>query len=204
MFVGADADCIVQFSDGMIMLRPLAVFCLLAAAGLQGCASQNFRNDLFKDSLTSPYTLGSGDRIRVLVFGQDALSNTYSVSGAGSVSMPLIADVPVYGMTTKQAEGAIEAKLRNGFLRDPHVSVEVDAFRPFFVLGEVTASGQYPFISGMTIRKAIAIAGGFTPRGYQQAAEVTRIIDGVPVVGKFPLDWPIRPGDTITVEERIF
>jgi polysaccharide export outer membrane protein len=140
----------------------------------------------------------------VIVFGQDALSNSYSVGGSGNISMPLVADVPVYGMTTAQAERAIEARLRNGYLRDPHVSVEVEAFRPFFVLGEVTAAGQYPFINGMTIRKAIAVAGGFTARGYQQDAEITRIIDGVPIVGRFPLDTPIRPGDTITVEERIF
>ena len=186
------------------MPRPIAIASLLALTLLGGCANRQFRNDLFQDNLTTPYTLGSGDRVRVLVFGQDALSNSYSVSSAGSISMPLIADVPVYGMTTKDAERAVEAKLRNGFLRDPHVSVEVDAYRPFFVLGEVTASGQYPFINGMTIRKAVAVAGGFTPRGYQGTAEVTRIYNGHPVVGRLPLDWPIRPGDTITVQERIF
>ena len=185
------------------MLRPVAAVFLLATL-LQGCAGTNFRNDLFQGTFTAPYTLGSGDRLRVLVFGQDALSNAYAVSGAGSISMPLIADVPVYGMTTVQAERTIEARLRNGFLRDPHVSIEVDAFRPFFVLGEVTAAGQYPFVNGMTIRKAIAVAGGFTARGFQQAAEITRTIDNRPVVGRFPLDTPIRPGDTITVEERIF
>ncbi|MDX7949850.1 polysaccharide export protein [Lichenihabitans sp. Uapishka_5] len=186
------------------MLRPLLISCVTAALVLGGCARQNFRNDLFQATLTTPYTLGSGDRVRVLVFGQDALSNTYSVSGAGSISMPLVADVPVYGLTTAQAERAIEARLRGGYLRDPHVSVEVDAYRPFFVLGEVTAAGQYPFINGMTIRKAIAVSGGFTPRGYQKLAEITRVIDGVPVLGRFPLDTPIRPGDTVTVEERFF
>lgn len=185
------------------MLRSAAAVCLIAAL-LQGCAGQQFRNDLFQASFNAPYTLASGDRLRAIVFGQDALSNTYSVNGAGNVSMPLIGDVPVYGMTTVEAEHAIEAKLRKGFLRDPHVSIEVDAFRPFFVMGEVTASGQYPFINGMTIRKAIAVAGGFTPRGYQQSAEITRIINGRPVVGRFPMDTPIRPGDTITAEERIF
>lgn len=185
------------------MLRPLTI-CLTAAILLQGCARTHFRNELFQSALMAPYVLGSGDRVRVIVFGQDSLSNTYSVGGAGTISMPLIADVPVYGLTTVEAERAIEAKLRNGFLRDPHVSIEVDAYRPFFVLGEVTAAGQYPFVNGMTIRKAVAVAGGFTPRGFQQQAEITRVIDGAPVVGRFPLDAPIRPGDTITIEERIF
>lgn len=186
------------------MLRPFLLSCIAAALLMAGCARHDYRNDLFQSTFTTPYTLGSGDRVRVLVFGQDALSNTYSVSGAGSISMPLIADVPVYGLTTSQAERTIEGRLRTGYLRDPHVSVEVDAYRPFFVLGEVTVAGQYPFINGMTIRKAIAVAGGFTPRGYQKMAEITRIIDGVPVVGHFPLDTPIRPGDTVTVEERFF
>lgn len=185
------------------MLRSLAISAL-AALVLAGCASEPFQNDRFQASLNTPYTLGSGDRIRAIVFGQDALSNAYSVSGAGTVSLPLIGEVPVQGLTTAQAERAVEKRLRNGFLRDPHVSIEVEAFRPFFVLGEVTAAGQYPFVNGMTIRKAIAIAGGFTPRGDQGAADVTRIIDGRPVVGQFPLDWPLRPGDTVTVEERIF
>ncbi len=186
------------------MLRLILLSCLAAALLMGGCARQTFRNDLFESTYMAPYTLGSGDRIRVLVFGQDALSNTYSVNGSGSISMPLIADVPVHGLTTAQAERAIEARLRGGYLRDPHVSVEVDAYRPFFVLGEVTVAGQYPFINGMTIRKAIAVAGGFTPRGYQKAAEITRVIGGVPIVGRFPLDTPIRPGDTVTVEERFF
>lgn len=186
------------------MPRLLAIACLIASAALGGCAGQHFRNDLFQASMASPYTLASGDRVRVLVFGQDSLSNAYSVGSTGAISMPLIGDVPIYGQTTSQAERAIEARLRQGFLRDPHVSMEVEAFRPFFVLGEVTAAGQYPFINGMTIRKAIAIAGGFTPRGNQHFADVTRMIDGRPVVGQFPLDWPLRPGDTVTVEERIF
>ena len=186
------------------MLRSLALCSVVAAIMLQGCARPRFQNELFESSLMAPYVLGSGDRLRVIVFGQDSLSNTYSVNGAGSISMPLIADVAVYGLTTAKAERTIEARLRAGFLRDPHVSVEVDAFRPFFVLGEATVPGQYPFINGMTLRKAIAVAGGFTPRGYQRAAEITRVINGVPAVGRFPLDTPIRPGDTITVEERIF
>ena len=159
---------------------------------------------MFQATLNAPYTLGAGDRVRVLVFGQDALSNAYSVSGSGTVSLPLAGEIRVVGLTTAQAERSVEARLREGFLRDPHVSIEVESYRPFFVLGEVTAAGQYPFANGTTIRKAIAIAGGFTPRGDQHDAIVTRVIGGQSVAGRFPLDWPLRPGDTVTVEERIF
>lgn len=189
---------------GQIMPRSILISCLVAALSMGGCADQPLRNDLFQATFNAPYTLASGDRVRVLVFGQDALSNAYSVSGSGTISLPLAGEVRVFGLTTALAERAVEARLRQGFLRDPKVSIEVEAFRPFFVLGEVTAAGQYPFINGMTIRKAIAVAGGFTPRGDQHDAIVTRVIGGQSVAGRFPLDWPLRPGDTVTVEERIF
>ena len=171
---------------------------------MAGCAGPDYRTDLFRAQLNAPYELASGDRIRVIVFGQDAISNSYAVGGSGRISLPLAGDIAVGGLTTDQTQAAIEGKLRAGFLRDPHVSVEVEAFRPFFVLGEVTAAGQYPYVNGMTAQKAVAIAGGFTPRGYQRAVDITRVINGAPVTGAVPLTYPIRPGDTVTVEERIF
>src|SRR3954451_7320442 len=94
------------------------------------------------------------------------------------VSMPLIEVVPVAGLTTQRAERAIEAKLRNGFIREPRVAVEINAFRPFYILGEVTTPGQYPFVTGLTIQKAAAIASGFTPRADRYQAEITRQVSG--------------------------
>ncbi|WP_457797013.1 polysaccharide biosynthesis/export family protein [Methylocystis sp. S23] len=170
-----------------------------------GCAVPGaYKPELFAASAYDPYRLAAGDRLRVIVFGQDSLSNSYSVDGAGRVAMPLIGSVPVQGLTVPEAEHEIAARLRAGFVREPRVSVEVEAFRPFFVLGEVTTAGQYPFVEAMTARTAIAIAGGFGPRGYQGAVDLTRVIDGYPITGRVPLDTPIRPGDTITVRERIF
>jgi polysaccharide biosynthesis/export protein len=138
------------------------------------------------------------------VFGQDALSNAYAVDGAGRISMPLIGSVPVYGMDPPAIEREICQRLRAGFVRDPRVSVEIEAFRPFFVLGEVTTAGQYPYVEGMTVQNAIAIAGGFNPRAYQSGADLTRVIQGRQVTGRVPLGAAVRPGDTITVRERIF
>ena len=89
-------------------------------------------------------------------------------------------------------------------MREPRVSVEVEAFRPFFVLGEVTTAGQYPYVSGMTVQTAVAIAGGFSPRASQRSAELTRVIDGQPVTGTVPITQLVRPGDTIVVKERFF
>jgi polysaccharide biosynthesis/export protein len=118
--------------------------------------------------------------------------------------MPLIGSVPAQGQTTKGLENQIAARLRGGFLREPKVSVEVEQYRPFFILGEVTTSGQYPYVNGMTVQTAVAIAGGFQPRADRHIAVVTRNINGEAVSGKVPLDTAVRPGDTITVRERFF
>ncbi|MGJ0509293.1 MAG: polysaccharide biosynthesis/export family protein [Methylocystis sp.] len=177
----------------------------LATAFLSACAAPgDNRPELYAASASDPYTLAAGDRLRVIVFGQDSLSNAYSVDGAGRIAMPLIGSVPVQGRTLQEVEREIAARLRDGYVREPRVSVEVEAFRPFFVLGEVTNAGQYPFVEGMTVRTAVAIAGGFGPRGYQGAVDLTRMVNGAPVTGRVPLDVPLRPGDTITIRERIF
>ena len=118
--------------------------------------------------------------------------------------MPLIGLVHAQGLTTAQLGKVVEGKLRQGFLRDPSVSVEVEAYRPFFVLGEVTVAGQYPFVNGMTAQNAVAVAGGFTPRGAQHSVDLTRIIDGRPVTASVPLTFAVRPGDTIQARERFF
>lgn len=161
------------------------------------------RQDVF-DALDQPYTLDTGDRLRVIVFGQAELSNIYAIDGAGRISMPLIGQVEVRGSTTREVEARIAQKLRGGFLRDPQVTIEVDTFRPFFILGEVTQSGQFPYVIGMTVQNAVAIAGGFSPRARQSTVEITRIVNGEQIRAEVPLHHPIRPGDTIRVFERWF
>src|SRR5882724_34451 len=91
-----------------------------------------------------PYTLDSGDKLRIVVFGQDTLSNNYTVDAQGTVSLPLVGAVEARGLTTSQLGSAIAARLRSGYVRDPSVAVEIETYRPFFVLGEVTFPGQYP------------------------------------------------------------
>jgi polysaccharide biosynthesis/export protein len=150
------------------------------------------------------YMLDSGDKLRVVVFGQDGLSNSYSVDAAGFITMPLIGAVPAHGRTTTSLSRAIAEKLRNGYIREPHVAVEIEAYRPFFILGEVTAPGQYPYVANMTAETAIAIAGGFTPRAEKKTIEVSRATDGQLYRGKVPLAFQIRPGDTVLVRERWF
>ena len=187
------------------MQRLFMTICIVALTALAGCAGgPRYQAGYFAEDPTQPYTLASGDRLRVIVFGQDALSNSYSVDGSGHISMPLIGLVEAQGRSTHDLERAIETKLRSGFLREPKVSVEVEAFRPFFVLGEVTTAGQYPYVNGMTVQTAIAIAGGYTPRASRGRADLTRLVDGYPVTYSVPADQPVRPGDTVAVRERFF
>lgn len=150
------------------------------------------------------YTLASGDRLRVIVFGQDNLSNIYAVDGSGRIAMPLIDSVPVSGLTTHQVEQSIATRLRAGYVREPKVTVEVDTYRPFFILGEVTTSGQFPFVNGMTVQTAVAIAGGYTPRGDRGSAEITRRTPEGVLTGTVPMGYAVQPGDTIVIKERWF
>jgi polysaccharide export outer membrane protein len=156
------------------------------------------------EGATSAYALDSGDRLRVVVFGQDGLTNSYGVDAAGNITLPLIGPVRARGRTTTQVSASLVARLRQGFLREPHVAVEVEAYRPFFILGEVTYPGQYPYVANMTVETAVAIAGGFTPRAFRPSVEVSRPIEGVAVREIVPVTTLLRPGDTVVVTERWF
>jgi len=151
-----------------------------------------------------PYTLDSGDKLRIVVFGQDSISNNYTVDAQGAVTLPLIGAVTARGLTTVQLGNTVATRLKQGFIREPNVAVEVETYRPFFVLGEVTFPGQYPYVPNMTAENAIAIAGGFTPRAYRTTITLTRKIQGVPTKTTLPLRYPLRPGDTVEVSERWF
>jgi Polysaccharide biosynthesis/export protein/SLBB domain len=152
----------------------------------------------------SPYLLDSGDRLRIVVFGQDGLTNSYLVDASGHIAMPLIGSVMAKGITSDQLSARIAEKLREGYIREPHVAVEIEAYRPFFILGEVTAPGQYPFIANMTAETAVAIAGGFAPRAVRQSVVLNRTVNGQVVRMTVPMTYPLRPGDTINVQERWF
>lgn len=184
---------------------PLMRWAVVALGGalVAGCVSAP-RSTGVNPLLLQAYVLDSGDALRVTVFEQPSLSETYAVDVAGMISMPLVGEIPARGLTTDELDAAITQALRNGYLRNPDVSVEVATYRPFFVLGEVGQSGQYPYVAGMTVRSAIAIAGGFSPRASRTTVEVSRTINGVVHNGRLGMNDPLRPGDVITVRERWF
>lgn len=181
----------------------------LALAGssllIAGCTTQSSpAPESFKQAALQPYRLDSGDRLRVNVFEQTALSNTYTVDQAGYIAFPLIGQVAARGQTLPALEGAIAARLKRGYLRDPDVTIEVDRYRPVFVMGEVGRPGQYSYVPGMTAQTAVAIAGGFTSRAAQADVDLTRKINGEVITGRSTVVTPVLAGDTIYVRERLF
>jgi polysaccharide biosynthesis/export protein len=150
------------------------------------------------------YRLDAGDRLRVVVYGQEGLTNTYAIDAGGSITMPLIGGVPARGRTPAGLASEITAKLRNGYIREPSVAVEIEAYRPFFILGEVAAPGQYPYVPNMSVESAVAIAGGFSPRALRDHVTLTHTDGAGSRRVVVPLGTPINPGDTVLVGERWF
>jgi polysaccharide export outer membrane protein len=155
-------------------------------------------------SFDAQYHLDAGDRLRVVVYGQEGLTNSYAIGAGGNITMPLIGSVPARGMTPAGLAASITGRLRNGFIREPSVAVEIEAYRPFFILGEVAAPGQYPYVPNMSVESAVAIAGGFSPRAKRDEVTLTHpTADGV-YRAVVPLGTPISPGDTVLISERWF
>lgn len=151
-----------------------------------------------------PYLLDSGDRLRIFVYGQPNLSRLYTVDHGGAISVPLIGRVPARGVTTYQLERRIASRLGATYVKDPEVTVDVAQNRPFFILGEVRTAGQYPYVNGMTVRTAVAIAGGYSERADKHKIQITRRINGLVEKLDVPDDYVVKPGDTLLVYERFF
>lgn len=151
------------------------------------------------------YRLGSGDQIRIITFGEDQLTGEFRVDDQGRVALPLLGSVQAAGLTPQELDAKIADGLKKrNLLRNPSVSVEVVAYRPVFVLGEVAKPGQYPYQPGMTMLTTVAVAGGFTYRGVQDYAAVVRTTNDEAVEGKITPRSFVAPGDVIKVFERRF
>lgn len=176
------------------------------------------------------YRLGTGDKLRVTVFGQPDMSGEFAVDAAGQVTVPLVGAIDAARLTVAELTKSITDRLAKDFLVDPKVSVDVLNYRPFYVLGEVKSPGSYAYVVGINIRQAIAIAGGFNRRA--KTSVVTLYRDGRsdkgvtlkemneqltgerfglrqthPIVEEefeADLDAPVLPGDTIDVDRRLF
>ena len=177
---------------------------VLLVVGLAACGS-TAPSDLDQAAASDipEYHLGSGDRVRVTVMDQPNLTGEYRVDGAGRIAYPLIGSIEARGMTARELEEKITAGLKPDYLANPSVSVEVVNPRPFYVLGEVRNPGSYPYVEGMTVLNAVAIAGGFTYRARDEDFYVTRATNPALKQAAGPATR-VTPGDVITVRERYF
>jgi protein involved in polysaccharide export with SLBB domain len=159
---------------------------------------------LIESAATTSPTLHPGEKIRVIVFGEDRLSGEYEIDPAGFVSLPLAGTIKAAGLSKQQLELDLSKKFSGEYLRKPRVTVDVTSFRPFYIMGEVTKAGEYPFKSGLNVMSAIAIAGGTTYRANRSTVLIQHI--GENGFKEYPLSptIPVSPGDLIRVPERYF
>lgn len=150
------------------------------------------------------YHLGVGDKVRMTVFREPDMSGEYAVGSAGNLALPLIGDTVALGRTVEDVASEVQTRYGAGYLRKPQVSLEVITYRPFFILGEVTAPGQFPYAVGLTAFNAIATAQGFTPRADRYVVHIRH--EGATTEENYVLtpDLRIYPGDTVRVGERFF
>jgi polysaccharide export outer membrane protein len=186
----------------MRIVRHIAIAMLLAAASCGGPGRD--LPQLPADS-AEEYRLGPGDQVRIITFGEENLTGDFRVNDGGKVALPLVGGVHAAGLTAGGLEAAVGAALRQAHLvQKPSVAVEIIAYRPIYVLGEVNKPGQYAYHPGMTVVTAAAVAGGFTYRAIEDYAAVIRTVEGKAVEGKASRQAFVQPGDVVTVFERRF
>lgn len=188
------------------MKRLAALFsCIAIAASLAGCA-----NDIARTAPGSIadapyiYRLGPDDRVRITVYGEPTLSGEYAVNTEGRIAFPLVGMFQAGGLTVSELSTKLTAALDAGYYKNPHLVVDMVAYRPVYVLGEVNKAGQYPFQSGMTVLGAVATAGGFTYRANQKTVMIRHSGDAAEERAPLTADLIVHPGDTVRVRERYF
>ncbi|MGH1441457.1 MAG: polysaccharide biosynthesis/export family protein [Cellvibrionaceae bacterium] len=152
----------------------------------------------------SEYTLGAGDVVKVQVFGQDSLSTEAALSDAGTISYPFLGELNVSGMTVGELEAMITKGLDGDYLLNPKVTVSMVSYRSVYIEGEVVSPGSFPFQPGLTVRKVISLASGFTDLASRRKIYVMSENDPEKKFKKVDLDATVNPGDVITVKESFF
>lgn len=190
-------------------MRTLVTAVLAAAIGLMVLAgsgvtqAQTQTQTQAQTRTRTAYALGPGDVVRITVYGEPDLSGSFTVGTDGRVAVPLVGPAVLAGMTPMAAAEHLEHALRTGgVLQAPAVAVDVVTYRPFFIIGEVNRQGPHPYLPGLTVHKAAAVAGGFTRRADRDDVRIKRGGQGEPV--PVDLDAPVWPGDIVIVEERWF
>lgn len=145
------------------------------------------------------YRIGAGDTLRINVFDENDLSGSFTVVPDGTITMPLIGAQKLVGHTIEQAAAKLSAALKNGYLRNPVVTITVTGYRPFYIMGAVPTPGEYQYRDGLTALQAVAMAGGVAQGGSENALEITRMCGGVEMTQSVSGSAPVLPGDVVRV-----
>lgn len=180
----------------------LVVTVMAMATVLLGCAGSGVQ--AADEPLVEAYRLQAGDEVRVTVFGHEDLSGEFEIDASGNITLPLVQDIPAGGLGLKALERAIINALQPDYLKNPRVTVEMLTFRPFYIIGEVRQPGSYPYVNGMTVINAVAVAGGYTYRARKNRIQILRGAEPDQQKISAGSDTPILPGDVIEVPERFF
>lgn len=157
-----------------------------------------------EENSMSNYKLGVGDQIKVTVYEEPELTLDFVLSDAGTISYPFLGEIKVKGMTVSQLEKLLVEQLKQGYLVSPKVNVRMLGYRQFFINGEVKSPGGFAFMPGLTVQKAIALAGGLTERASRNSFSIVHDDDPSHTPQEAELNTPIRPGDILLVEESFF
>jgi protein involved in polysaccharide export with SLBB domain len=192
-----------QVMKGVIVRGVALALALLVSACTANSLSDAEQQSLAAAAVASP-ALQPGDKIRINVFGEDKLSGDYEIDQSGQISLPLAGTIQAVGLTQSELEQALAKKFRSEYLKNPKVTVTIATLRPFYMMGEVTKPGEYPYKSGLNVLTAMAIAGGPTYRASRSTVQIQR--RGESSMRDYPISAsvPILPGDVIKVPERYF
>lgn len=191
-----------------IIYAIFALLCLVPASCAAPAQTLGVSDQVSRSSVQAEdeYRISSGDKLHVIVFGEDTLTGDYVITSGGNLTFPLVGNLPASDRTVEQLQNDLAAKLSDGYVNNPRVSIQVVSFRPFYILGEVNRPGEYPVSTGLTLQQAVASAGGYTYRAntrkvfLKRANEVQEKLvdlrDSGPIV--------VRAGDTIRITERHF
>jgi protein involved in polysaccharide export with SLBB domain len=199
----ASPASVEDMNSSRTMIGALWIAAALAAAPASA-QDVAMRGPLDGPTVADNYRLGTGDKVRVIVYGEDDLGGTFDVDGSGTISLPLIGPVRATGLSVHQLEAEITSGLAAGYLNDPRVNVEITTYRPFYVIGQVNKPGEYPYVSDMNVLNAVALAGGYTNQAVEDSVCVRR--NGGTKEECIVADetTKIQPGDVIRIPESVF
>ncbi|WP_158914605.1 polysaccharide biosynthesis/export family protein [Caulobacter sp. S45] len=181
-----------------------ATLCLLSVSSVAYTGAASAEPPAAEAVATPNYTLGAGDKVRIIVYGEDTLTGEFSIASDGDLSFPLIGVLKAGGQTVSQLQVQLTNKLAAGYLRDPRVSIEVLTYRPYYILGEVNKPGEYPYTAGLTVLNAAATASGFTYRANMKNVFIKHANESAEHRYKLTTGTLVAPGDTIRITERFF